>query len=131
MKEITIVVEDSKQVSGMFSLFPGESDFKKSILDGVPVHFIASSYTKTLVETIIVCQSNRYSINLMNDKFNFKEKESYSHFAGFQNKVYFKRTKKQGIEEYKEYIKAILPDIEKLLGVTFTQDKFVVVNEAF
>ena len=131
MNEVQIILQDPKPIGGMFALFPDDRDFKRLVESGTPVYFTATAFTKTLVETTLHCNSNRYAINLQADGFNLKIKEEYSHFVGFRNRVFFKRSKKQGIEEYKEYNKKILPEIEKILDVKFKQSEFIVINEAF
>lgn len=131
MNDIKIIMQEPKLVDGMFALFPEERDFKQLVESGTPVYFTARLETKTLVETTLLCNTNRYSVNLMIEGFNLKERQEYSHFSGFTNRVFFKRTKKQGVEEYKEYIKQVIPEIEKLFNVKFKQSEFVVINEAF
>lgn len=108
-----IIKEVPTPMVSEFTMF-AEVDKEKLMKEKV-VRVRPSYVTKTRIETSMQIGQCRVGINFAVDGFNTVEKREHNMFSGNTNvKHYFVKSKKQGLEEYKEFVKAL---VEKALKV--------------
>lgn len=73
-----------------------------------------SLHTKTRIHTSMQIGNSRNGINIPIEGFKTHEESHYSYFSGeIQACNYFVKSKKQGIEAYKEYVKKLVEIVLK------------------
>ena len=104
----------------MFTEFSLMGSVDKELLKQTKVVRVSPSfYTKTRVYTNMQVGSSRNGINFEVEGFKTHEERSYSYFSGdIQVTHYFVKSKKQGFEAYKEYVKKVVEiALKDYLGV--------------
>lgn len=83
------------------------------------VRVIASHQTKTRICTTLQIGQARNKVNFAIEGFKTHESSEYSHFTGETNvSNYFVKSKKQGLESYKEYVKEVVENaLKNYIGV--------------
>lgn len=106
-----IIKEVSTPPTSSFTMF-AEVDKEKLMKEKV-VRVRPSYVTKTRIETSMQIGQCRVGINFAVDGYKTVEKREHNMFSGTTDVLnYFVKSKKQGLEEYKEFVKAL---VEKAL----------------
>lgn len=76
------------------------------------------AYSKTTVHTSLIWDDACVSVNKAVEGFNTHKTSEFSYVSGGHNvSHYFKKTKKQGLEEYLKYVETILQTLFADLGI--------------
>lgn len=131
IEEIKIKFLPSRKLVEMM-LFKEGKDLKAIIEQGGEIHFEADAVTKTMVSTHVFHGHTNLKVNIESEKFKTAERSVYNYFScSSTTNHYFKLSKKQGAEQYKEYIKEVIAYIEKVLKVEIKQTEFIVFTKVF
>lgn len=115
-----------------FALMSSKKEMAKYILDGGNISFKASLVSKTMLNTSFSGGEHAFNINFEIDGIKTIEKSQYSYFTSTTTtNHYFKISKKQNKEQYIEYVKHLVDQVEKILGVKITQNNFLIHTTAF
>lgn len=99
------------------------NDLKEAILAGKEVAFDLDANTVTQLSTRLFCDRINLRVGLKVEGFSTVDRGANNHL--------FKLSKKQGAEQYKEYLKGVIAQLEELLEVKFKQEKFIVHTHVF
>lgn len=114
--KINIIEVESPMVRE-FTMFAGID--KEKLKESKTVRVTVSHETKTRVSTTMQIGQSRNKINFAVEGFKTHEQREHSYFSGeIQVSNYFVKSKKQGLEAYKEYVKAVVEDaLKNYIGV--------------
>lgn len=102
-----IIKEVPTPMVSEFTMF-AEVD-KAKLMEEKVVRVRPSYVTKTRIETSMQIGQARVGINFAVEGFKTVEKSEHSYFTGNTTvKHYFVKSKKQGLEEYKEFVKELV-----------------------
>jgi len=100
-----------------FTMFEGIN--KEKLKETKTVRVIASHETKTRISTSMQIGQSRNGVNFAVEGFKTHESVEHSYFTSETSvKHYFVKSKKQGVEAYKEYVKKVVEDaLKNYIGV--------------
>ena len=82
---------------------------KEQLLESKEVTVRGNFISKTRISTSLQVGDSNHSINFKLDKFKTDEVEEYSYLTGERTYPnYFKKSKKQGVDSYIEYVKGVV-----------------------
>jgi len=101
------IIEVPTPSSSSFTMF--EEFDKAKLMEEKTVRVRLSYITKTRISTTMQLGQSRMGINLPIEGFKTFEKSEHSYFTGNVTvSHYFVKSKKQNLEVYKEYVKALI-----------------------
>jgi len=97
----------------MFSEFTlGATPKASELSEKKVIRIVASHETKTRINTSMKLGASNSGVNFDVEGFKTHYSREHSWISGeYQEKYYFVKSKKQGLEQYKEYVKEVVKDV--------------------